>query len=67
MTLTILIVASHRKRELRLDVGQSFGDTVDSGPQLEQPMGHLGERVDVAKALLHLEQPFLVGPLARVE
>jgi len=30
-------------------------------------MGHLGERVDVAKALLRLEQPFLVGPLARVE
>jgi len=30
-------------------------------------MGHFGQRVNAAKALLRLEQTFLVGPLARVE
>jgi len=30
-------------------------------------MGHLGERVDAAKALLRLEQTLLVRSVARVE
>src|ERR1700720_3869483 len=67
VTLAMLIVASNREGQLRLDVGQSFDYAVEGGPQFEQPMGHFGQRVNAAKALLRLEQTFLVGPLARVE
>ena len=67
VALAVLIAASDREGQLRLDVGQSFGEMLKGGPHFEQPKGHLGQCVNAAKPLLRLEETFLVGPLARVD